>query len=74
MSLPCLFAYEEMRTEEPALKTVLVVSELLWRTQCSLYGVLQDGSGRMNAYLCSGCSCRDCGGGRLKAFKDLPPC
>lgn len=37
MSLPCLFAYEEMRTEEPALKTVLVVSELLWRTQCSLY-------------------------------------
>lgn len=31
-SLPCLSAYSEMGTEEePALKTSLVVSQLLWR-------------------------------------------
>lgn len=43
VSLPCLSAYEEMDTEEPPLKTSLVVSELLWRrTQCSLYAVLED--------------------------------
>lgn len=29
VSLSCLSAYEEMGTEEPALKTSLVVSELL---------------------------------------------
>lgn len=65
VSLPCLSAYEEMGTEEPALNTSLVVSELLWRrTKCSLCAVLQNSSSwRTSAYLCSGCSCRGCGGG-----------
>lgn len=73
VSLPCLSAYGEMGTEEPALKTSLVVSKLLWRrTQHSLYCCL---SGQF--FLESECLSlqwllmQRMWGGYLKAFKDL---